>query len=225
MTGRRGRDSSSDPVFTRRHPAPHDRGHRLRSRAGRDHADFMKVAKARLERHHEVGDGMTMNGNKNGSDKPPPRQEAQGWKILKEAMFREDRDSYEIGRNRRPKSTGRRPATGGSAEAGKKGVARCRHRVMQELPSAKRTSARTAKRRMTKRRVCDLRLIDNARSKEQKQGLSRSSIKTVPGIEATHQQERRYHTLGDKGNTARLISRSARRNWALIKNCLEIRPG
>jgi len=137
------------------------------------------------------------NGNKNGSDKPPPRQgRRKDGKSFKEGNVRED-GSYEIGRNRPPKKHWFAVGDGRKRGSRKKGVPDADTEFMQELQRKTTVSENGKKRRMTKRRSIDLRLIDNASVKGQNRAIEIVD-KKCQRIEATHQQNRRYHTLGDK---------------------------
>lgn len=136
-----------------------------------------------------------MNGD--DKDNPPSRQgRRKDGKPFKEDNVRED-GSYKVGRNRPPKK--RQFAVGDRRKRGsrKKGVPNADTEFMQELQRKTTISENGKKRRMTKRRSIDLRLIDNASVKGQNRAIEIVD-KRCQRIEETQQQNRRYHTLGDK---------------------------
>lgn len=138
----------------------------------------------------------TESGDEN-DEKPPSRQgRRKDGKPFKEDNVRED-GSYEVGRNRPPKQ--HRFAAGDGRKRGsrKKGVPNADTEFLQELQRKTTVSENGKKRRMTKRRSIDLRLIDNASVKGQNRAIEIVE-KRCQRIETAQQQNRRYHTLGDK---------------------------
>jgi hypothetical protein len=130
-------------------------------------------------------------------DKPPSRQgRRKDGKPFKDDNVRED-GSYEVGRNRPPKQ--HRFATGDGRKRGsrKKGVPNADTQFLQELQRKTTVSENGKKRRMSKRRSIDLRLIDNASVKGQNRAIEIVD-KRCQRIESAQQQSRRYHTLGDE---------------------------
>ncbi|GEM_PF-1984603 len=135
-----------------------------------------------------------MNGD---DDKQPPREgRRKDGKPYKEGNVRED-GSYDVGRNRPPKQ--HRFAVGDERKRGsrKKGVPNADTEFMQELHRKTTVSENGKKRRMTKRRSIDLRLIDNASVKGQNRAIEIVD-KKCQRIEEARQHNRHYHTLGDK---------------------------
>lgn len=137
----------------------------------------------------ESGDG--------NDQKPPSRQgRRKDGKPFKDGNVRED-GSYEVGRNRPPQKGQFAVGDGRKRGSRKKGVPNADTEFLQELQRKTTVSENGKKRRMTKRRSIDLRLIDNASVKGQNRAIEIVD-KKCQRIEAAQQQNRRYHTLGDK---------------------------
>ena len=141
-----------------------------------------------------------MSDNESGDDndkKPPSRQgRRKDGKPFKDDNVRGD-GSYKVGRNRPPKKNQFAVGDGRKRGSRKKGVPNADTEFMQELQRKTTVSENGKKRRMSKRRSIDLRLIDNASVKGQNRAIEIVD-KKCQRIEATQQQNRRYHTLGDK---------------------------
>lgn len=130
-------------------------------------------------------------------NKPPSRQgRRKDGKPFKDGNFRED-GSYEVGRNRPPKTSQFAVGDGRKRGTRKKGVPNADTEFMQELQRKTTVRENGKKRRMTKKRSIDVRLIDNAAVKGQNRAIEIVD-KRCQRIEETQQQNRRYHTLGDK---------------------------
>lgn len=133
-----------------------------------------------------------------GDDKKQPSRQGRrkDGKPFQEGNVRED-GSYEGGRNRPPKQHRFAVDDGRKRGSRKKGVPNADTEFMQELLRKTTVSENGKKRRMTKRRSIDLRLIDNASVKGQNRAIEIVD-KKCQRIETTQQQNRRYHTLGDE---------------------------
>ncbi len=133
-----------------------------------------------------------------GDDKKPPTRQGRrkDGKPFKEDNVRED-GSYKVGRNRPPKKDQFAVGDGRKRGNREKGVPNADTEFMQELQRKTTVSENGKKRRMSKRRSIDVRLIDNASVKGQNRAIEHVD-KRCQRIEATQQQNRRYHTLGDK---------------------------
>ena len=133
-----------------------------------------------------------------GNDKKPPSRQGRrkDGKPFKDGNVRED-GSYEVGRNRPPQKSQFAVGDGRKRGSRKKGVPNADTEFMEELQRKRIVNENGKKRRMSKRRSIDVRLIDNASVKGQNPAIA-LVYKRCDRIEETQQQNRRYHTLGDE---------------------------
>lgn len=143
---------------------------------------------------HENGN---KDGNKNDSDKPPSRQGCRkDGKPYKEGNVSED-GSYEIGRNRPPKTGQFAVGDGRPRGRRKRGVPNADTEFERELRRKVPVKENGKERKVTKSHAVDLRLIDNATRKGENRAIEMVD-KRRQRIEEARQQNRRYPTLGDK---------------------------
>jgi len=135
-----------------------------------------------------------MNGD---DDKQPPREgRRKDGKPYKEGNVSED-GSYEIGRNRPPKTGQFAVGDGRPRGSRKRGVPNADTEFERELRRKVPVKENGKERKVTKSHAVDLRLIDNATRKGENRAIEMVD-KRRQRIEEARQQNRRYHTLGDK---------------------------